>query len=122
MINNINTGSSGGYLYVATHGHSGVTYISPNSNNPLTGMIRMNGNTLEAFDGSTWLSAGVLTNAEISLNQTAVLALDWATKKMHEETKIKELADKNVTVADALARYEAAQEQLRMVLTLTDEQ
>jgi hypothetical protein len=121
MINNINTGNSGGYLYVATHGHSGTPYINPNSSNPATGMLRMNGNTLEAFDGSCWLNVG-MTNAEISLNQSAIVALDWATKKMVEETKIKDLATKNVTVADALARYEAAQEQLKMVLTLTDTQ
>jgi hypothetical protein len=54
------------------------------------------------------------------LSGAAISALDWATKKMHEETKIRELAAKNVTVADALARYELAQEQLKMVLTLTD--
>ena len=40
---------------------------------------------------------------------------------MAEETRIKELAAKSVTVADALAKYELAQEQLKMVLTLTDE-
>ena len=84
MINNINTGNSGGYLYVAIHGHSGTPYINPNSSNPATGMLRMNGNTLEAFDGSCWLNVG-MTNAEISLNQSAIVALDWATKKMVEE-------------------------------------
>ena len=81
-------------------------------------MIRMNGTNMEVFNGSGWLSFG--TSAEVSLTGAAINALDWVHKKMHEETKIKEIAAKNVTVADALAKYELAQEQLKIVLTLTD--
>lgn len=117
MINNIHSSTSG---YLNVGGYNNNPYVSPSLNNPATGMIRMNGNNLEVFDGSGWISFG--TNAEVSLTGAAISALDWASKKMHEETRIKELAAKNVTVADALARYEAAQEQLKMVLTLTDSQ
>ena len=79
----------------------------------------MNGNNMEVFTGSSWVQFG--TSAEVSLTGAAISALDWCQKKMAEETRIKELADKSVTVADALARYEQAQEQLRVVLTLTDD-
>jgi hypothetical protein len=81
-------------------------------------MIRMNGNNCEVYTGSNWVQFG--STAEVSLNGAAISALDWCHKKIAEETKIKELAAKNVTVADALARYELAQAQLKMVLTLTD--
>ena len=116
MINSINSGNGGTYLQVS--GYNNNPYVSVDHSNPATGMIRMNGNNMEVFNGSGWLSFG--TSAEVSLTGAAVSALDWCHKKMAEETKIKELAAKNVTVADALARYEAAQEQLKMVLTLTD--
>ena len=117
MINSIYSTTSG---YINVGGHNNNPYVSIDQNNPISGMIRMNGNNMEVYNGSGWLQFG--TTAEVSLTGTAISALDWCHKKMAEETRIKELANKNVTVADALARYEAAQAQLKMVLTLTDEQ
>ena len=117
MINSVYS-SSGQYLNV--NGYNNNPYVSIDHNNPISGMIRMNGSNFEVYNGSGWITFG--TTAEVSLTGQAISAIEWATKKMNEETKIKELAAKNVTVADALARYEQAQEQLKMVLTLTEEQ
>lgn len=118
MINSIYSGNGGAYLQVS--GFNNNPYVSVDHNNPITGMIRMNGNNMEVFNGSGWLSFG--TSAEVSLTGAAISALDWCHKKMAEESRIKELAAKSVTVADALAKYEEAQEQLKVVLTLTDSQ
>lgn len=115
MINSIHSNTSG---YLNISGYNNSPYIYPDMNNPATGMIRMNGNNMEVYNGSTWIQFG--SSAEVSLNGAAISALDWCQKKMAEESRIKELAAKNVTVADALERYEAAQEQLRVILTLTD--
>jgi hypothetical protein len=115
MINSIYTGT-GNYLNVS--GYNNNPHVSPDHNNPSTGMIRMNGSSFEVFTGTSWMTIGA--SAEVSLNSAAISALEWCHKKMAEETRIKELAATSVTVADALARYEAAQEQLKMVLTLTD--
>jgi len=117
MINSVYS-SSGNYLTV--NGYNNNPYVSVDHSNPATGMIRMNGNNMEVFNGSGWITFG--TTAEVSLTGAAISALDWCHKKMAEETRIKELAAKSVTVADALARYELAQQQLKMVLTLTEEQ
>ena len=116
MINSIYSSTSG-YLHVSGFNNSPYVYPDP-TGNPATGMIRMNGNNTEVYNGSNWIQFG--SSAEVSLSGAAISALDWCHKKMAEETRIKELAAKNVTVADALAKYEAAQEQLKMVLTLTD--
>lgn len=118
MINNISTGSSGGYLYV-DNGYTNMPYVSPNSNNPMTGMLRMNGSNMEVFDGTSWLHVG-MSNPIVNLNQTAVQALDWCQRKMIEEAKINDLAAKSPTVADALNAYNEARGKLEMVLTLTD--
>ena len=115
MINSIYSNTSG-YLHVT--GFNNSPYVNPDQNNPATGMIRMNGNNCEVYNGSNWIQFG--STAEVSLSGAAISALDWCQKKMAEESKIKELAAKNVTVADALAKYELAQEQLRVVLALTD--
>ena len=116
MINNIYSTTSG---YLNVSGNNNAPYVYPDQHgNPATGMIRMNGNQCEVFNGSNWLSFG--SSADVSLSGSAIAALDWCQKKMAEESKIKELAAKNVTVADALARYEEAQAQLKVVLALTD--
>ena len=117
MINNVNTGNTGGYLYANQSGSH--PYVSPNSNNPMQGMVRLNGGTLEVFDGSSWIM--ITSYAEIHLSSTAISALDWANRKMIEEAKFRSLADKSVAVADALATYEKAREQLNVVMTLADE-
>lgn len=118
MINSINTGNSSGYLYV-DNGYSSMPYVSPNANNPMQGMLRMNGSNMEVFDGTSWISVG-LQNINISLNQQAVQALDWCQKKIIEETKLTELAKNSPTIADALASYNEARTKLEMILTLTD--
>jgi hypothetical protein len=116
MIKGIVSGNTGGYL---TAGVSGYTpYVSPNSSNPLTGMIRMNGSQAEVFDGNIWQI--INSYGDVSLSQTAIQALDWCQRKMIEEAKIRELAEKNPTVADAFASYNEARSKLEMVLTLTD--
>ena len=52
MIKGFNTGTTGGYLHV--NGNNYTPHISPNANNPSTGMIRVNGSNYEVFDGSNW--------------------------------------------------------------------
>lgn len=116
MIKGLTTGQTGGYLY--TSGSSGTPYISANHNNPMAGVLRLNGSNLETFDGSGWMPVGGY--ADISLSGTAIAALDWANKKMSEETKIQDLAKTNPTIADAYNTYLDAQEKLKVVLTLTE--
>jgi hypothetical protein len=117
MIKGVNISNGGAYLHSGTSGYT--PYVSPNSSNPMTGMVRVNGNQFEVFDGNGWLQMG--SYADISLNQTAIAALDWCQRKMVEEAKIKELAERSPTVADALATYNEAKSKLEMVLTLTDQ-
>ena len=117
MIKNLSEGTTGGYLMVSSSGYT--PHISPNSNNPATGMIRSNGGNMEVFDGATWMPFGQYSN--ISLSQSAITALDWCQKKMIEEAKIKDLCEKSPAVADAFAAYTDAKSKLEVVLTLADQ-
>jgi hypothetical protein len=117
MIKGITIGQSGGYISSGTNGY--VPYVSPNTSNPLTGMVRVNGNNLEVFDGSSWMQMG--SYADVSLSQSAIAALDWCQRKMVEEAKIKELCNRSPAVADAFATYSDAKNKLEMVLTLADQ-
>lgn len=112
--------SSSPYINV-NGGQPGSIYVNLSSVNPATGEVRVNGQDMEVFDGVGWQQFAS-TYADVSLNQEAVRALDWVRGKMAKETRIQELAEKNITIADALKKFEDAQAQLEMVLTLTDTQ
>jgi hypothetical protein len=114
MIKTINAGAG----IRIQNGYAPATYV--NMSNASAGMIRYNGNSnnMEVYDGSSWMS---LTGAYpmIELDGDVLAVVNWAKEKMNKEAKIQELAKTNPTVADALAAFEKAQEQLDIVATLT---
>jgi hypothetical protein len=116
MIKSIN--SSSPYLEVQG-GTPGSIYVNLSSTNPGTGTVRFNGQDMEVYDGSMWQRV-VNSYASVGLNQQAIEILNWAGKKMMEEAKLEELAKDNPTIADALSKYKEAEEQLKVILTLTD--
>jgi hypothetical protein len=58
-------------------GNTSLPYIGPNSNNPLTGMIRINMNDLEVFNGSNWQSLPS-SYATVTLDQDILDIIQWA--------------------------------------------
>ena len=89
--------------------------------NSLIGQVRYNGSSqnLEVYDGSTWLTMGSMYPT-VELSPEVQSIINWARMKMAEELRIKELAAKHPTVADALAAVEKAEEQVRVVAALVD--
>ena len=95
-----------------------IPYVS-SSANPMQGVVRCVNNRYEIWDGTTWVVTG--SAASIDLSPLAKQVMDWAHNKMLEERFIKDLATKNAAVADALSAVEQAEEQLKVVLALTQE-
>ena len=87
---------------------------------PMAGMVRYNTSTqcMEAYDGCAWINISQTMNIE--LNYGAIDTLHWAMKKMTEEKRIQELADKHPMVADAVASLKDASERLEVALALTE--
>lgn len=112
--------SSGNGIQV-DHGYSSMPYISNNTSNPMQGMLRINGNDMQVFDGSVWISVGGAFPS-ISLNGAAQSAIKWAQEKMAEEASIKELAAKHPAVADAMNTINEAYEKLKVIVALTEEE
>ena len=113
MIKSISAGQG----LVVHNGSPTTTYISPGAQS--AGMLRYSPNSgnIEVYDGIAWLTLSTsYTNIELSPHVQAVVA--WAQGKMAEESRLKELASKHPSVADALAAVEHAQEQLDIVTTL----
>ncbi len=95
-------------------------YNSPSSNS-LVGQMRYNGGNqcIEVYDGSSWLVMGS-SYPTIELAPHVQAVVQWAQIKMAEESRLKELAAKHPSVADALQALTRAEEQVRIVAALVD--
>ncbi len=83
------------------------------------GMLRYNSSnhSIEAYDGqSSWHAIGSAVNLE--LTPSATQALDWAMKKMEEETTIQNLATQYPAVRDLKDQIDNIKEKLDVVLAL----
>ena len=111
----VNISPGGPFIQVQQYNQS---YVG--NNGPSSGMVRFNtsNQSLEAYDGSTWIN--ISASISIEMNYGAIDTLHWAMKKMTEEKRIAELADKHPMVADALATLKDASERLEVALALTE--
>lgn len=120
MIKNISTGSG---LQVGSNYSNWPSFyntISGTGNN-LLGQVRYNGTSqnFEVYDGMSWLTmTSSYPTIELQPHVQAVVA--WAQTKMAEESRLKELAAKHPSVADALAAVKKAEEQVQIVAALVD--
>lgn len=120
MIKNL---SPGGGISINNNHSSWPTFYNSvqNSGNSLIGQMRYNGSSqnIEVFDGNSWLMMNS-SYPTIDLAPHVQAVVTWAQAKMHEESRLKELAAKHPTVADALKALERAEEQVKIVAALVD--
>ena len=120
MIKGINTGTG----LTVNNGYTSWPNFYNNSasnSNTLVGQMRYNGSAqcIEVYDGMTWLSLGsAYPTIELAPHVQAVV--NWAQTKMAEESRLRELAAKHPTVADALAAVKQAEEQVQIVAALVE--
>lgn len=113
MIRNITAGSG---IHISNNSFNSP-YID--MGRPSAGMVRYNGSNLEVYDGNSWM---VMTSSypQVELDGWAMEAVHWVRRKMEEEKRMLELAQKHPTVADALATRERADEAVRIAVALCD--
>ena len=70
-------GLMGNQGVVVSGGNTSVPYISQNINNPMQGMIRINGGDMQVFDGNSWTTM-TTSYATVSLDQDTQDLLQWA--------------------------------------------
>ena len=120
MIKNITTGT--GLTINNNYGSWPSFYNTVSSTgNSLVGQLRYNGNSqnMEVYDGNSWISMST-SYPQIELGGDVQSVVNWARTKMAEESRVRELAAKHPSVADALAAVDRAQEQVRIVAALVD--
>jgi hypothetical protein len=108
------TGTSG---VTISGGFTALPYITPNANNPIQGMIRINNSELEVFNGTSWQILNT-SYATVSLDPDAQAILEWARKKRDEEIEIDLLSAANPTIKNLLEQIKEKEDQLQMVMTL----
>jgi hypothetical protein len=113
-------GLQGNIGLTVTGGNTSVPYVNQNNNNPIQGMIRVWGNDMQVFDGSSWLNMST-SYATVGLDQDTQNLLQWVKSKQRQEIEILELAIKNEAVRIALENVKKAQDQLTITAHLSRE-
>jgi len=98
-------------------GNTVLPYISSNINNPVQGMMRINGTEIEVFNNTGWQSVSA-SYATVTLDQDILDVIQWARKKRSEEQELKKLAEENVAIQDLLNQIDEKKHQIKMVQTL----
>ena len=99
-------------------GNTALPYVGPNIQNPMTGMMRINGTEMEVFNGSSWLQLST-SYATVGLDQDTLDIVQWARKRRDEESKWYTLASSNEAVRIALEQLEQAKTRLELTAILS---
>jgi hypothetical protein len=99
MIRNI----TGGPGVIVNGGNNVSPYINQNINNPMQGMIRLNGSDFQVFDGSGWQQLAT-AYPSVSLDGETQDLLQWARTQRQLDLNRKFLIENNPALAKA---YEA---------------
>jgi hypothetical protein len=113
-------GLTGDAYITVTGGNTSVPYINTNPNNPMQGMIRINGSDMQVFDGTMWTTMNT-SYASLTLSPTYQSVLYWAMQKMQDEREIINSAKKHPAVKIALDNLEKAKQQLDVTIILSKE-
>ena len=117
MIKTINAGR---HIEVS-NGHASAPHINTTYGQPMTGMVRYNNNSLEAYDGTSWHKLGE-AYPMISLTEAATKAIDWALKEMEFEAKLEQLGSDHPAVKAAHENFRRAAEQLKATIILSQDE
>lgn len=101
-------------------GNTALPYVGPNIQNPMTGMMRINGTEIEVFNGSSWQILST-SYATVGLDQDVLDLVQWARKRRDEESKWYALASSNEAVRIALEQLEQAKTRLELTAILARE-
>jgi hypothetical protein len=107
-------GISGVTGVTVSGGNTALPYISPNQNNPLTGMIRVNGTDMEVFNGNNWQMLST-SYATVSLDQETQDLLNWARAQRTMAMNRLALAQKNPALLKALEAIKRAEDNFELL-------
>jgi hypothetical protein len=90
-------------------GHTSFPYVPMNSNNPISGMLRVNGQDMQVFDGSAWITVGA-SYATVELNGETQAILQWAREQRDKQAIREQRIQKNPALMKAYEAIRRAEE------------
>jgi hypothetical protein len=107
-------GITGGQGIVAGGGSMNYPYVPQNPNNPIQGMIRLNGQDMQVFDGSSWTTLSA-SYAHVSLDQETQDLLMWARAQRTMALNRMTLAQNNPALMKALEAVKRAEDNFEIL-------
>lgn len=101
-------------------GHTSFPYVPQNSSNPIQGMIRLNGQDLQVFDGSTWINLGA-GYATVELNGESQALLQWAREFRAKQEEREQRLKHNPALRKAYDAIKRAEENFDMLEAIAGE-
>ena len=98
-------------------GDTSVPYIDMRTETPMQGVIRVWGTEMQIYNGSIWMTMPS-SYATVKLTPDTEELINWARQKRDEELRLKTLAEKHPTVADAVGAVEQAKTNLKIITEL----
>ena len=95
-------------------GNTSVPYVNQNINNPMQGMIRINGSDMQVFDGSNWMNLST-SYATVSLDQDTQDLLLWAKAQRTMAMNRLTLAQNNPALMKALEKLKKAEDNFELL-------
>lgn len=107
-------GLTGGANVVVTGGSTSFPYVPYNSNNPVQGMLRLNGQDFQVFDGSAWVNLGT-SYASVELSPDAQSLLQWAREQRDKQLKREKLIKDNPALQKAMEAINRAEDNFDLI-------
>jgi hypothetical protein len=101
-------GVMGGPFVNVQNSGTSYPYVPMNNSNPIQGMLRLNGQDFQVFDGSSWLTLGG-SFPTVELNGDAQSLLQWAREQRDKQAKREALIKDNPALQKAMEAIERAE-------------
>lgn len=101
-------GLMGGFNVVVNGGNTSVPYVNQNTNNPITGMVRVWGSDMQVFDGTAWVTMAS-SYATVDLSPDAQSLLQWARMERDKQSKREQLIKNNPSLQKAMEAIHRAE-------------
>jgi hypothetical protein len=95
-------------------GNTSVPFVNYNTNNPMQGMIRVNGSDMQVFDGNNWVNMAA-SYATVSLDQETQDLLMWAKAQRTMALNRMTLAQNNPALMKALEAVKRAEDNFEIL-------
>jgi hypothetical protein len=107
-------GLSGSIGIDVSGGNVSIPYISPNHNNPIQGMLRINGTEVEVFNGTGWQTFGA-SYATVAFDDDTQSLLQWARIERNRQLERERKAQEHPALQNALDAIKRAEDNYNLL-------